>query len=119
MTPVSWRSSSTNRWATSRCRLSASSTARRALVLDGRFAPRDPLAVGRDSGLGLANRLASLADLAVGLQQPRFDRLGRGHGRVALVAQRLNLLLEDSQALAQTAPIDQAHLGPQLLEPRS
>ena len=63
-------------------------------------------------------RISSLISVGCGVdfQQLGLEPLGLGRGGVAPSLQRLQFGLELGQTLAQLLPVDQAHLGPQLLK---
>ncbi len=83
------------------------------LMLDGRLVGGDALAVGRDVVFRLADLLVNLAGAGFGLQQAGFDGFGFGARRVALGGQARQFGLAFRQPIAETAPIDQAHVGAQ------
>ncbi len=87
-----------------------------ALVLDGRLAAGDPLAIGGNLPLALADGFQAFGQPGIDVEQSGLQRLGRGRARLALGGQGLDLAVQLGQPLAEPPPIDQGHLGPQLLQ---
>ncbi len=86
-------------------------------MVDRRFVLGDAFAVFGQLRLAAANRFRRFGDGDFQFQCLRFARLRLAGGRGALIGKSLELLLERGQFFAQPAPVRQADLRPQLLQP--